>query len=365
MIIPYLNLIPTHQEILNELNESFNETIRKSQFIRGSNISEFETKFAAYCGVKYCIGCGNGLDALRLILMSFNIGEGDEVIIPSNTFIATALAVTAVGAKPILVDPVLDTFNLDPKKVISHINSNTKAIIIVHLYGQINMIKEFREICIKYNLKLIEDAAQAHGSHYLGQKAGSWGDAAAFSFYPGKNLGALGDGGAVVTDNEEIAKKVLLYSNYGSSIKYQHDVKGLNSRLDEIQAGFLLIKLKKLDEYNRIRNQISEKYSNLIVNKDIITPKVEKNSYHSWHIYAIRCQQRDKLAEFLRINGIETLIHYPKPIHQQSAYFDLNTQNYPIAEILSKTELSLPIWVGMTDEEISYIACKINEFQCD
>lgn len=364
MKIPFVSFEPMQRDIKKEMLEKFEEMYDKAYYIQGEEYKKFEDKFASYIGVKYAIGVGNGLDALMLILRAMNIGNGDEVIVPSNTFIATALAVTYVGATPIFVEPILEEYNINPELIEEKINEKTKAIIAVHLYGQCADMDRINTIAKKHNLFVIEDAAQAHGALYKGRKAGSLGDAAGFSMYPGKNLGALGDAGMVTTNNKELAEKVAALCCYGSDYKYHHIYKGVNSRLDEIQSGFLNIKLDYLDKWNACRNEIAKKYLTGINNSKIILPVVNKDNYHVWHIFAIRCKDRDKLEKYLNEKGIGTNKHYPTPMHMQGAYADLNIKEgtLPLAEEISKTELSLPMYYGMTDEEVQFVVDAINEF---
>ena len=363
--IPWATFIPMEDEIREEVISKFSEMFKASSYIQGEEYKSFNKEFAEYCGVKYAIGVGNGLDALMLILRAYNIGPGDEVIVPSNTFIATALAVTYVGGTPVFVEPILNEFNINPALIEEKITNKTKAIIGVHLYGQCCDMDAIKEVAKKHNLLVFEDAAQAHGALYKGRKAGSLGDAGGFSFYPGKNLGALGDGGAVTTNNEEIAIKIAALSCYGSDYKYHHIYKGVNSRLDEIQCGFLRIKLRYLDKWNKDRERIANRYLNEINNPDIILPVVNKNNHHVWHVFGIRCEHRTQLEEYLHNLGIGTNKHYPTPMHLQGAYVDLNMKegDLPLAEIISKTELSIPIYYGMKDEDIDYVVKAINEFR--
>lgn len=364
MKIPFVSFEPMQKEIKEEVVKKFEEMYDKANYIQGDEYKEFECNFANYIGTKYAVGVGNGLDALMLILRAMNIGNGDEVIVPSNTFIATALAVTYVGAKPVFVEPIVEEYNINTDLIEEKISSKTKAIIAVHLYGQCADMDRINEIARKYNLRVIEDAAQAHGALYKGKKAGSLGDAAGFSMYPGKNLGALGDGGIVTTNDKELANKISALACYGSDYKYHHIYKGVNSRLDEIQCGFLNIKLKHLDEWNIDRNRIAKKYLEGINNPKIILPVVGNNNYHVWHIFAIRCDKRNELEKYLNTNGISTNKHYPTPIHLQEAYSDLNLKKgtFPISELISLTELSLPMYYGMKDEEVDYIIDTINKF---
>ncbi len=365
MNIPFASFEPMHKEIEYELLNKFKEVYKKNWFIQGEEVKNFEEEFAAFCDSKYCIGCGNGLDALYLILRGYGIGAGDEVVVPSNTYIATALAVSYTGAKPVFVEPKPQTYNIDPDLIETAITHKTRAIIAVHLYGQAADMDRINKIAKKYNLKVIEDSAQSHGALYKSRKAGSLGDASAFSFYPGKNLGALGDAGAVATNDKELADKIRAIANYGSDKKYHHIYKGINSRLDEIQAAFLRIKLKNLDRWNEDRVRIARKYIEGINNPQIIKPIEAVYAKHVWHLFVIRTKKRDNLQEYLKNKGIDTLIHYPIPMHLQQAYQDLNLKfgDFPIAEEISKEVLSLPIWYGMKDSEIEYVIDTINSFK--
>ena len=362
MKIPFSTMEIMHKERRKERLEKFTKVYDKGWYIGGEECSKFEEEFAKYIGTNYCVGVGNGLDALRLALLSLNIGANDEVIVPSNTYIATALAVSYTGAKPVLVDPDINTYNLSEKGIEEAITNNTKAIIIVNLYGQSADMDEIIKIAKKHNLYIIEDCAQSHNSLYKGKKTGTFGDIGCFSFYPGKNLGALGDGGAVVTNNKKLADKIRAISNYGSSEKYKHIYKGINSRLDELQAGFLRIKLKKLDKYTKERQKIAEKYLKKIDNPKIILPTIGNDRTHVWHIFAIRCKTRSKLQEYLNEHGIGTNIHYPISIARQKAYKDDNLNDLPIAKKIADEELSLPLYYGMTDKEIDYVIDALNNY---
>ena len=364
MEIPFVSFKPLEKKLDKEIRDAFERVYQSSWYIEGIEDKMFEEEFAKYCNTKYCVGTGNGLDSLMLALKALNIKEGDEVLVPSNTYIATALAVTYVGAKPVFVEPDIKTFNIDPKKIESKITSKTKAIMPVHLYGQPCEMDEIIRIAKEYNLYIIEDCAQAHGAKYKGKIVGSFGDAAGFSFYPGKNLGALGDAGATVTNSEEIYMKVKALSNYGSDYKYHHIYKGNNSRLDELQAAFLIAKLPLLNKVNDERRKIAQKYLNGINNNKIILPYVIDNVEPVWHVFAIRCKDRDNLEKYLNDSGIKTNKHYPIPMHLQECYKDLNIKEgeLPIAEEISKTELSLPMYYGMSDEQINYVIDIINKF---
>ena len=364
MNIPFVSFNVMHKEIETELEQAFKTVLQNNWYIQGVECEAFEKEFAAYCGAKYCVGCGNGLDALYLILKAYGIGEGDEVIVPSNTYIATALAVSYTGALPVFVEPEEDSFNINPFLIEEKITDKTKAIMAVHLYGQPVEMDEIKAIAKKHNLKIIEDSAQAHGATYKGVRTGNLGDAAGFSFYPGKNLGALGDGGAVVTNDKELADKVRALGNYGSDYKYHHIYKGNNSRLDEMQAAFLRVKLRKLDQWNKERNRIARRYCSEIHNSKLTLPVIGENMTHVFHIFAVLCNERDALEKYLTDCGIGTNKHYPIPMHMQGAYEDLNIPEgtYPIAEKISATELSLPMYYGMSEEEISYVIEKLNAF---
>ena len=364
MRIPFVSFIPLEKELDQDLRGAFERVYKRSWYIEGEEDAAFEKAFAEYCGVKYAVGVGNGLDALMLALKALGIGEGDEVIVPSNTYIATALAVTYVGAKPVFVEPDIRTFNIDPSGIGEKITSASKAIIPVHLYGQACDIDPIMEIARAKGLYVIEDCAQAHGATYKGRIVGSFGDMAGFSFYPGKNLGALGDAGAVVTNNKEMADMVRALGNYGSDYKYHHIYKGNNSRLDELQAAFLSAKLPILDKVNEDRRRIAKAYTEGIKNEKIITPFVSEDCVPVWHIYAVRCDERDALEKHLKDLEIGTNKHYPIPIHLQECYKDLGITegSLPVAEEISRTELSLPLYYGMTDEQIKYVIDAVNSF---
>lgn len=357
MNVPFVSFKPMENELGEELQSAFQRVLQRSWYIKGEEDSLFERSFAEYCGVKYCVGTGNGLDALMLALKGLGIGLGDEVLVPSNTYIATALAVTYVGAVPVFVEPNIDTYNIDVNKIEAAINDKTKAIMPVHLYGQPCDMDSLLTIARKHSLYVVEDCAQAHGATYKGRKVGSFGDIAGFSFYPGKNLGALGDAGAVITNNQALSDKVRALANYGSDHKYHHIYKGHNSRLDEIQAAFLSVKLPYLDVMNKVRQGIAAKYLAYIQNDRIILPKIMADVTHVWHIFAVRCQQRDELEKYLKQHGIGTNKHYPIPIHLQPCYKELciEAESLPYAVEISQTELSLPLYYGMTEDEINYV----------
>ena len=364
MKIPFVSFAPMEKELNEELRNAFDRVFKRSWYIEGAENTAFESAFSDFCSVDYCVGVGNGLDALMLSLKAMGIGRGDEVIVPSNTYIATALAVTYVGATPVFVEPDIRTFNIDPMLIEQAITEKTRAVIPVHLYGQMCDMDPIMKIASHYHLYVIEDCAQAHGATYKGKGAGSIGDIAGFSFYPGKNLGALGDAGAVVTNNRELAEKVRALGNYGSDYKYHHIYKGNNSRLDEMQAAFLAAKLPHLDRMNEERRRIAAKYTEGINNPKVITPVVADDCVPVWHIYGIRCEEREDLEQHLKEKGISTNKHYPIPMHLQECYKDLGISEgkLPIAEQISRTELSLPMYYGMTDEEIQYVIDAINSY---
>ena len=365
MSVPFAIFQPMHDELRTELDAAYNRVMDNSYFIQGKECEAFDKEFAEYCDANYCVGVANGLDALLLVLKALEIGAGDEVIVPSNTFIATALAVSYTGATPVFVEPELETFNIDVTRIEAAITDKTKAIMPVHLQGRPADMDPIMEIAKKHNLWVIEDTAQAHGTLYKGKKVGALGDAAGFSFYPGKNLGALGDGGAVVTNNKEIADKVRAIGNYGSDYKYHHIYKGTNSRLDEMQAAFLRVKLPALDKWNEARVDIAQKYFEGINNPKIVLPLAPSEEFgHIYHVFVVRCKERDELEKYLADNGIGTVKHYPYPMHLQDCYADLGLKqgDLPIAEEISNTVLSLPMYYGMTDEQVQYVIDVINKF---
>lgn len=365
MKVPFVSFLPLENELDRDLRAAFERVYTRSWYIQGIENETFEKAFAEYCDSKYCVGVGNGLDALMLALKALGVGKGDEVIVPSNTYIATALAVTYVGATPVFVEPDIRTFNINPEYIEGAITKRTKAIMPVHLYGQACDMDPIMEIAKNYNLFVVEDCAQAHGATYKGKVIGSFGDAAGFSFYPGKNLGALGDAGAAVTNNKELADIIRALGNYGSDYKYHHIYQGNNSRLDEMQAAFLGAKLPYLDKINVERRRIAQMYLNGIKNPQIVLPYVPEDMLPVWHIFGIRCRRRFELEKFLNDKGIGTNKHYPIPIHLQKCYKNLGFKegDFPIAEEISVTELSIPMYYGMTDEEIQYVIDTINKFR--
>lgn len=365
MNVPFVSFKPLEKELDGQMRAAFQRVYENSWYIGGREDDAFEKAFAAYCGCDYCVGVGNGLDALMLALKALGIGKGDAVIVPSNTFIATALAVTYVGADPVFVEPDIRTYNIDPAKIEEKITERTKAILPVHLYGQAADMDPILAMAEKYHLYVVEDCAQAHGATYKGKTVGSFGDAAGFSFYPGKNLGALGDAGAVVTNDAALAEKVRTLGNYGSDRKYHHIYQGNNSRLDELQAALLSAKLPHMNRVNENRRETAGKYLAGIRNPQIVLPYVLPDTVPVWHLFAVRCRHRDALAAYLAEKGIGTNRHYPIPIHMQDCYANLGiaTGSLPIAEEISATELSLPMYYGMTDGEIQYVIDCVNTFE--
>lgn len=360
--IPFATFDRMHRRIRDEMIQKFVEVYDKGWFIQGEEVLAFEKEFAQYNGASYAVGVASGLDALYLSLRALGIGAGDEVIIPSNTFIATALAVSDTGARPVLVDPDPDTYTMCASGIKEAVTQRTKAIIPVHLYGQMAEMDDILKIAKECGLYVIEDCAQAHGAMYKGKKAGTFGNAGCFSFYPGKNLGALGDGGIVLTDDAGLAQRIRALGNYGSTAKYEHRYKGRNSRLDEVQAAFLRIKLRHLAEYNMERKKIAEQYLAGICNSKIVLPKVGKDRSHIWHIFAVMCGQRDELRSYLEEKGIGTVCHYPKAIAAQKAYAADHLILTPFAAYSAAHELSLPMYVGMTDDETGYVIRALNGF---
>lgn len=365
MKIPFFNLAPIHGAIASGMAEAFRRVYESNCFILGKEVAHFEERYAQLNQVRYAIGVSNGLDALILALQSCGIGPGDQVIVPANTYIATLLAVSAVGARPVLVEPLPDTYNLNPDLIEGSITPNTKAIVPVHLYGQACQMDKLMHLAQTYNLKVIEDNAQAHLAAFQGKLTGSWGHAAGVSFYPSKNLGALGDAGAVTTNSESIAQQVRLLRNYGSVVKYYHEVAGHNMRLDELQAAFLSVKLQYLPAWTKERQRIAHWYHQALQGiGDLVLPYTHPQATHVYHLYVVRTCQRDRLQQYLTSAGIGTLIHYPLPPHLQKAYQHLGycKGDFPITEQLANTCLSLPLWVGMTASEVEQVAEAIRKF---
>ena len=365
-MINYLSLQKVTALHESEITTAVNQVLHSGWYLQGEHIALFEKNYAQYIGTKYCVTCGNGLDALCLILRAYiELGllkEGDEVIVPANTYIATILSITENHLIPILVEPDINTLEIDEQLIEQAITPRTRAIMLVHLYGRCAYTAFIGDICKRHNLLLLEDNAQAHGCHFGNNRTGSLGNAAAHSFYPGKNLGALGDAGAVTTDNEQLAQTIRSLANYGSTRKYEFSFKGKNSRMDEIQAAVLNVKLTYLDKENQRRKQIAKAYLEGINNPQITLIK-DNDRDNVYHIFPILCPSRNRLQQYLKDNGIETMIHYPIPPHQQEAYKEWNEQHYPITEFIHQQELSLPCNPTMTDEEVYQIIDSINMYQ--
>jgi len=373
MMIPFYDLPSLNKRYLDDFFLSVKRVVGSGIHMIGDETLNFEEQFANYCGTQHCIGVANGLDALTLVLRAYKelkiLKNGDEVIVPANTYIATILAISENQLKPVLVEPNLSSYNIDPSRIEQAITEKTKVILAVHLYGLPASMKEINQLAKKYNLKVIEDAAQAHGAVYQGVKAGALGDAGCFSFFPGKNLGALGDGGAITTSDNVLADVIKSLRNYGearfkdlSKRKYKNDFKGKNSRLDEIQAAFLSLKLKNLEKDTIDRNEIASFYNKEINNQNIVTPTIFDQIRSAWHLYVVRHPHRDNLRLFLEKNGIHTLIHYPIPPHKQRAYEEWNDYTYPITELIHNEVLSIPLRPGLKKSEQEFIVQKLNEF---
>ncbi|PKL49118.1 MAG: aminotransferase [Candidatus Riflebacteria bacterium HGW-Riflebacteria-2] len=367
-MIQFLDLKSLNEQYQNELKEAFARVLRSGRYILGEEVTAFEKDFADYCGTSCCVGVANGFDALKLVLRAYieleSLKEGDEILVPANTYIATILAVTENRLKPVLVEPDINTYNIDPAKIEEKITSRTKAIMPVHLYGHLADMAAIQKVAQARNLLVIEDSAQAHGAALAGKRAGSFGDAGGFSFYPGKNLGALGDAGAITTNDHRLDRCLRALRNYGSQVKYENLYQGINSRLDELQAAILRVKLKHLAEENSRRSQIAGVYLKNINNPLVNLPQVSEPSSHVWHLFVIRCADRKKLQRFLDDRKIQTLVHYPIPPHLQQAYRQLNDLSFPITEKIHREVLSLPVNPVMSDNDTDKIVDAVNEFRC-
>lgn len=362
-MIKFLDLEKVNNRFRAEMDARIKNILDKGWYLQGEENDVFAKNFAQFCGTKFALGVGNGLDALRLIIRAYGFGKGDEIIVPANTYIATILAISDNGCTPVLVEPDIKTYNINPDLIEKKITSKTKAIMVVHLYGQAVQMQKIWDLAKKYNLKVFEDAAQAHGAIYQGKRTGNLSDAAAFSFYPGKNLGCLGDGGAVTTNDEEIYHKIKALANYGSDRKYHHIYKGLNSRLDEIQAAVLDVKLPHLDDDNEYRRKIVQYYHSHIDNPLITLPETYDDKAHVWHVFAVRTQERDRFQQYLTDNGIQTIIHYPTPPHKQLAYQEWNGLSFPITEKIHREIISLPISPVLTDDEVKKVVEVVNAWK--
>ncbi|MDC9615812.1 DegT/DnrJ/EryC1/StrS family aminotransferase [Xenorhabdus khoisanae] len=367
MKVDFLNLQQINARDAQEMLTACKDVIDSGYYISGDKVDAFENEFAVYCGAKHCISVANGLDALNLVLRAWKLQgrlqNGDEIIVPANTYIASVLAITENGLVPAFVEPDYNTFNITAAGIESTITAKTKAILPVHLYGQLAPMPEIMRIAEKYSLLVLEDSAQAHGAMLEGKRAGTWGHAAGFSFYPGKNLGALGDAGAVVTNDDELANAIKALRNYGSHKKYENLYQGLNSRLDPMQAAMLSVKLKRLESDTAHRRLIADMYIKNMNNALVTTPFVTEAAAHVWHLFVIKTPHRQQLQEWLAANNIQTLIHYPVPPHKQQAYSELNHLHYPITEQIHEEVLSLPISPILTEDEAMYVVNKINAFK--
>lgn len=366
-MIPFLSLKDINDSFQPELNEAVLRVANSGWYLLGNEVKQFEEAFAEYCGSKHCIGVANGLDALILILRAYKelglIEDGDEIIVPANTYIATILAISANGLNPVLVEPDPMRYTLDPKNLEVALTPKTKAIMVVHLYGQVADMTPIIKFASKHHLKIIEDSAQSHGAYFNDKRAGNLGDASGFSFYPGKNLGCLGDGGAVTTNDDTLAKTIRVLANYGSEVKYQNQYKGMNSRLDEIQAAVLSVKLKRLDQDTNRRRQIAQMYLDRIKNPLLSLPFVSSRESHVWHLFVIQTQNRDALQKHLQTHDIHALIHYPIAPHHQQAYSEISSLKLPITEAIHQKVLSLPMSPTLTDEQVNQVIQVINEYQ--
>lgn len=365
MIVPFMNLKAFYDELQPEMDAAYQRVMSSGRYILGSEVSSFEKEFAGYCEAKQCVGVGNGLDALHLILRAYGVGENDEVIVPSNTFIATWLAVSHSGATPVPVEPDEQSYNIDPHLIEAAITPKTKAIIAVHLYGYPADMDPIMDVAKRYGLKVIEDAAQAHGAKYKGRRVGAIGDAAGFSFYPGKNLGAFGDSGAVVTNDSELADKVRILGNYGSTKKYEHEVIGFNSRLDELQAAFLRVKLKKMDEWNVRRKEVASQYLKDLKNvPGLILPQVKDWAEHAWHLFVVRYSKRDGMQKWLSESDVGSLIHYPIPPHLSGAYATVGWRQgrFAITEKIANEILSLPMGGHLPVQDVCLVIKMLTKY---
>lgn len=362
-MIKFLDLHKINERYRAEIDARINGVLNSGWYLQGGENAAFAESFSKYCGAKYALGVANGLDALNLIIRGYGWGDGDEIIVPANTFIATILAISENGCTPVLVEPDILTYNIDPDRIEAAITPRTRAIFVVHLYGQAVQMDKIWAIASKHSLKIIEDAAQAHGAIYSRRRTGNLGDAAGFSFYPGKNLGALGDAGGITTNDPELYERCKAIANYGSDRKYHHIYKGVNSRLDEIQAAILDVKLRYLDEDNARRRVIAARYRAEITNPLIVLPQTYAEDAHVWHIFAVRTLNREKLIQHLEISGIQTNIHYPTPPHLQRAYVEWNDSKFPITEQIHREVVSLPMSPVLTDDEVSQVVESVNRFR--
>lgn len=361
-MIKFLDLKKINERFRGEMDAAVKRVLDNGWYLLGQEIEQFEKDFAAYCGVKHCVGVANGLEALKLIIKAYGFGPGDEIVVPANTYIASILAISDSGCTPVLVEPKWETRLIDEDLIEAAITPRTKAIMVVHLYGRAMEMTKVWAIAKRHGLKVIEDSAQAHGAMFNGRRTGNLGDASGFSFYPGKNLGCLGDGGAVTTNDAEIAAKVRALRNYGSDVKYHFPYRGTNSRLDEIQAAWLGVKLPHLDADNARRREIAARYCAEISNPLVELPVNPNDESMVWHVFAVTCSKRDELQKCLAENGIQTVIHYPIPPHKQPCYAEWNERSYPVTERIHREILSLPISPVLTDDEVGEVIRVVNEF---
>ncbi|MDR0362656.1 MAG: DegT/DnrJ/EryC1/StrS family aminotransferase [Planctomycetota bacterium] len=361
-MVPFLDLHAINERFREEIDAAVKRVLDSGWYLQSRENEAFCAEFAAYCGVRRVLGVANGLDALDIIIRGYGFGPGDEIIVPANTYIATLLAITRNGCVPVLVEPAIETYNIDPGLIEAAITPKTRAILVVHLYGQPVDMTPIRAIAGRRGLKIIEDAAQAHGARHKGERVGSLGDAAAFSFYPGKNLGALGDAGGIATNDEELYDRMRAIANYGARVKYEHAEKGVNSRLDELQAAVLGVKLRHLDDDNRKRGAIAKAYLESIRNDDIVLPATHPDADHVWHLFVVRAKNRDALLRHLEANGVQAQCHYPAPPHKQKAYSEWNSMQLPITERIHREVASLPISPVMTPGQVLRVIGAVNAY---
>ncbi|MDQ1086225.1 DegT/DnrJ/EryC1/StrS aminotransferase family protein [Siphonobacter sp. SORGH_AS_1065] len=362
-MISHLDMGRVNRPYEVQLSEAAQRVLTSGWYILGKELTAFEADWAQYCGTSHCLGVGNGLEAITLIFKALQLPADSEVLVPAHTYIASILGITNAGLTPVLVEPDLATYNIDPQQIEQHITERTKAILLVHLYGKTCDMEPIRKIAETYNLRIVEDAAQAHGATYQGKKVGNLGDAAAFSFYPTKNLGALGDAGAITTSDPDLARRIFLLRNYGSEVKYYNEMQGVNSRLDELQAALLRVKIPYLDDDNQRRQAIAQRFLSEITNPDVQLPPAETCHQDAWHLFVVRHPRRDVFMKELQALGIQTMIHYPVPPHQQKAYQEFSHLSLPLTEQLHREVVSLPLYPTLTDEEVSQIIAAVNACQ--
>lgn len=359
-MIPHLDMGRVNRPYEAELSEAAQRVLTSGWYILGKELSAFEADWARYCGTRHCLGVGNGLEAITLIFKALELPADSEVLVPAHTYIASILGITNAGLTPVMVEPDPATYNIDPQQIEQHITERTRAILLVHLYGKACDMEPIRQLAQQYKLRIVEDAAQAHGATYQGQKAGNLGDAAAFSFYPTKNLGALGDAGAVTTNDPELARRITFLRNYGSEVKYYNEMQGVNSRLDEMQAALLRVKIPYLDADNQRRQVIARRFLSEITNPDVQLPPAETWDQDAWHLFVVRHPRRELFMKALQERGVQTMIHYPVPPHKQKAYQEYNHLSFPLTEQLHREVVSLPLYPTLTDEEVDQVIAAVN-----